>query len=182
MSSPTASGISEFSLNPEEHVIRVIHRHPINIFPVIVAVILVMLADLVGFYLLGRFSDSLPSFVSVGLLSVVLMVIAALMAIIGLVALFIFRQNRIVLTNQNLCQIEQFGLFGRKVAKLNLDDVQDVSGHRTGFWATIFNYGDVIVETAGEQESFIFHQAPDPTGIASFINQIHREYCENPKS
>ena len=55
---------------------------------------------------------------------------------------------------------------------------EDVEGRRVGVWATILNYGDLVVETAGEQENFVFQQAPDPVGLAALINKTHRQICE----
>lgn len=170
--------MDQFHLNPDEKIIRVVHRHFINIFPVFVATGIVLLLVLFGAFNLGLHADVVKEFASPALLNSILVVLAGLMVVVALAAFIIFRQNRIVVTNQNLSQIEQFGLFGRKVARLNLEDVQDVTGRRSGFFATILNYGDLVVETAGEQANFVFKQAPDPTGLAAFINMTHRLYCD----
>jgi hypothetical protein len=41
---------------------------------------------------------------------------------------------------------------------------------------TIFQYGNVEIETAGAQENFLFTWAPDPQALADQIAQYHEQY------
>jgi hypothetical protein len=40
---------------------------------------------------------------------------------------------------------------------------------------TLFNYGSVEIQSAGEQEKFIFSYAPDPQDIADDVLEIHEK-------
>lgn len=170
-----------FSLNPGETVVRIVHRHIINLVPVIAAAVIVLAALAAASVGVAANTAAVAKVVNPSAVQSGILVLTALIVLIVIVAYLIYRQNRIILTSQNLCQITQYGLFGRTLAKLNLNDVQDVTGRRVGVFATIFNYGDLVVETAGEQENFVFTQAPDPTGLAAIINQTYREFCEATK-
>jgi len=44
-----------------------------------------------------------------------------------------------------------------------------------GIVQTLFNFGDVQVQSAGEQEKFIFKNAPNPELLADEVLQIHEE-------
>jgi uncharacterized membrane protein YdbT with pleckstrin-like domain len=74
-----------------------------------------------------------------------------------------------VVTGDRIMNIEQHGLFSRTVSELDLSRVQDVTSDVNGFIASMFNYGDVIVQTAGESEHFVFEQIPDPHEVRKQI-------------
>ena len=73
-----------------------------------------------------------------------------------------------------IVDITQEGFWGRKISQLTLLRVQDVSSNIQGFFPTIFGYGDVLVETAGEQtQNFLLKSVPNPQEVASKIIELH---------
>ncbi|MCL5407022.1 MAG: PH domain-containing protein [Patescibacteria group bacterium] len=89
-----------------------------------------------------------------------------------------FYYNCYIITRTEIIEITQIGFFGRKVSQLSLLRVQDVSSDIKGFLATFFAYGDVLVETAGERETFLLQSVPNPQEISSKIMAIHDEIIE----
>jgi uncharacterized membrane protein YdbT with pleckstrin-like domain len=77
-----------------------------------------------------------------------------------------------IVTNQRIIDIEQEGLFSRTIAELNLTRVQDVESVVKGIFATMFNYGTVIIQTAGEERNFIFKKIPDPHSVRHHILEL----------
>ena len=90
------------------------------------------------------------------IISLVGVVVIALMLLILLLGTYIYRQNRLLVSDKNLTQVLQRGLFNHQVSELSLANVEDVTAHRNGIFATIFNFGELCVETAGEQNNFNF--------------------------
>jgi uncharacterized membrane protein YdbT with pleckstrin-like domain len=81
-----------------------------------------------------------------------------------------------VVTDKRIVHIIQVGLFSRKVSELDLGRVQDVTSEVHGIIATMLNYGNVIVQTAGEHERFIFEKVPNPHGARERILELsHRD-------
>ena len=74
-----------------------------------------------------------------------------------------------IITTQRIVNIEQKGMFTRKVSEMEYCKIQDISTEVTGFIPTVLNYGDVTVQTAGEQEDFVFRTVSDPYGIKNII-------------
>ncbi len=74
-----------------------------------------------------------------------------------------------IVTDQRILNIEQHGLFARTVSELRLFRVQDVTAEVHGMLQTMFDYGDVHVQTAGETQRFEFEQVPDPNRVAKVI-------------
>ncbi len=74
-----------------------------------------------------------------------------------------------IVTNRRILNIEQHGLFGRTVSELRLHRVQDVTSEIKGFAATMMDFGNVYIQTAGEQERFVFEKIPHPTRVSKII-------------
>lgn len=167
------------SMNPGEEVILEAHRHWVNIAPFFASTTLVIV---IGFMIIGYVgsnpvgAERLFPGLSIGIVTPVV----ALLDVFALTILFfayaVYRQNKIVLTNMHFIQITQTGLFGRTLSKLSLDELQDVRGSRKGVFGTILNYGEILIETAGNEENFFFRPAPDPLNIAEKINDTHEFY------
>ena len=79
-----------------------------------------------------------------------------------------------IVTNRRILNIEQRGLFGRTVSELRLYRIQDVTATINGFIQTVFDYGDIEIQTAGENQRFIFESVPHPNAITKTI----LEYAE----
>lgn len=77
-----------------------------------------------------------------------------------------------VVTNERILNIEQHQLFSRISAEQRLSRIQDVTTETEGLFATFLGYGDVHVQTAGEQARFIFRQIPDPAEVARKIASL----------
>jgi len=78
-------------------------------------------------------------------------------------------------TNDRIINIEQQGLFARTISELDLYKIQDVTSEVKGFLPTIFNYGNVYIQTAAEKERFIFEQVPNPHEISRRIIELMEE-------
>lgn len=81
-----------------------------------------------------------------------------------------------ILTDKRVVDIKQNGLFKREISELNLRQVQDVNAEVNGVFATLLHYGDVYIQTAGEQENFVFRQIPHPYETSKNIIDLHERY------
>ncbi len=77
-----------------------------------------------------------------------------------------------IVTNERIVNVEQKDLFTRRVSELRFSRVQDVTSEVDGVIPSILNYGDVYVQTAGEQARFIFHNVPDPVKIKDLVMKL----------
>ena len=162
-----------FNLDPGEQITRVIHRSIFDFLPSLLFSIIVFLAALALVYADARFAGSFPFPPVMAFALVSLLIVIALL--IFFVGFYIFRHNLLIFTNAHLIQIDVNSLFSHRVSQVAFARVQDVSGTRTGVLQTIFNFGNVEIQSAGEEEKFIFRNAPDPQGIADEALEIHEE-------
>lgn len=84
--------------------------------------------------------------------------------------------NLQIVTNQNLVDVDQLGLFSRKISELSLEDIQDVSATQHGILQSFLHYGDVVVQTAGEKPNFTFEKIEGPYNAAKKIMEIKEKY------
>lgn len=165
-----------FKLNPDEQIIRRVKRHWIELVSVffissgLVAAAIGLVAS-AGFY--SRVAPMLPRW-ALNLIAVILVILALVIFYIGL---WVFRRNEILITNLHVIEVKQTGLFGKEVSQLNMARIQDVTGRRKGFWSTVLNYGDVIIQTAGGADEFHFYYVPNPHEVADLCLSIHEEYA-----
>lgn len=80
-----------------------------------------------------------------------------------------------IVSSQRVINIEQLGLFRRSISELELGKIQDVTSEVTGVVPTLFDYGYVYIQTAGEKERFVFQQVLGPARVKNIIMQLQKE-------
>jgi len=73
------------------------------------------------------------------------------------------------ITNKRIVDIEQKGLFHRQTSVLKMSRIQDVTIETHGFIATLLNFGDIHVQTAGETREFVMHGIANPKDVRHVI-------------
>lgn len=89
---------------------------------------------------------------------------------IGLLAIWTFYYlNLQIVTDQRLVDISQHGIFHHRVSELDLSRIQDVTAETKGLFAMLFNFGNVYVQTAGNEQRFIFNNVPHPDKVEKML-------------
>jgi membrane protein YdbS with pleckstrin-like domain len=164
-------------LNKDEHVVTIVHRSIIGLVLIYLAAFggVAALLALVVLAFPDLFSE-LSQNSNILLMAAVVFALA-LIYIMLFLATYIYRQNILVVTDQNLIQILQRGLFSRRISRLSMSNVEDVTADQRGFLPTIFNFGTLMVQTAGEMENFIFTYCPNPNVYADRILDAREAYA-----
>ncbi|OGB74086.1 hypothetical protein A2V68_02580 [candidate division Kazan bacterium RBG_13_50_9] len=88
-------------------------------------------------------------------------------------------RDRFLITNQRIINIDQRGLFARRVSELELERVQDVSHEITGVFATAINFGSVTIQSAGK-EHLVITQVAKPAELQDVIVRLVKAATEQP--
>lgn len=88
--------------------------------------------------------------------------------------------NMCVLTDRRIIDVDQRGFLERVVSEVLFTKIQDVSYRVKGFFPTIFHYGTVIVQTAGNSTNVELRAMKNPERIADLINEF-RENAKEPQ-
>ena len=73
------------------------------------------------------------------------------------------------ITNKRIIDIEQRGFFSRQVSSFRIERIQDVTTDIHGIIATFLDFGDIHVQTAGDDQEFIIRGVPHPKQIKQNI-------------
>lgn len=175
-----SKGSIEAMTSPGERVIFQTKKHPFGLvvmyiqsligFGIVSGLLLMLTPDLVA----AESKDTVRGVILLGLV-----IFGFLLALIMLLVTYIYNQNKLILTNRNVTQIIQNGLFSRQVSELALNNVEDVTSDKEGIWATIFNFGQVRVETAGEQNNFHFQYCPNPNYYGQQLLDARQQCLRN---
>lgn len=80
-----------------------------------------------------------------------------------------------IVTDSRIVNIEQIALFSRNISELKHNKIQDVTSEVQGIIPTLFSYGNVFIQTAGNKQRFVFRQIPDPTNTRNIIMQLQKK-------
>lgn len=164
------------SQQEDEDVVMIIRKHWFVLVPSFAMGIFVYLF---GILLVTVFPLFIPSLVS-GLAYNIYVLVVSLLFLFNTAYLFsvwlIHYLNVGIITTEHVVEICQESLFSRKISQLGLDKIQDVTASQKGITQTMFNYGDVDIQTAGELPNFNFTHIPTPNEIAQRIMEIEEDY------
>lgn len=81
----------------------------------------------------------------------------------------------LIITNDRLLHVEQEGLFARTISEVDLYKIQDITSTVNGFFPSMFNYGNLMIQTAGAVEKFIIINIPHPENLRQKILDLAEE-------
>ncbi len=159
-------------LTNEETMIADIRRHPFGLFVIYLQIIVALL---LAMGLIAIFLPTLEDItdISKATLNSLGAVFALFTLTFGLLFLIlatrIYRGNQLIVSDKNVTQVLQIGLFNRKISELSMANIEDVTAQQQGIFPTLLNYGELRIETAGEQNNFTFIYCPNPNAYAKAI-------------
>ncbi|MEK7595246.1 MAG: PH domain-containing protein [Patescibacteria group bacterium] len=89
--------------------------------------------------------------------------------------------NVYIVTSKRLVDVDFYGILSIRVSEAPITNIEDVTYTLKGIAATIFNYGSVIVQTAGESRELEFELVPKPAVVHDRISDLATE-VRNAKS
>lgn len=123
--------------------------------------------------LLPELTESLLASVAGGTVAVLLVALYLLVVLLlGFNHFFNWFFDLWVVTNERIIDIDQEGVFSKKIGELELHKVQDVLAESHGVLATVFGYGRIMVQTAGAKTEFAFDGIPKPYAVAKHILEL----------
>ncbi len=164
-------------IESNDRVIAIVHKHWIGIVGmyVLAAAAAATMATLGVFVIpdLKLSSDALRLSTAVAVFAVVLL------AIIFYIIVYVYEQSKLTLTDKSIVQMVQRGLFNRKTSRLSMSNVEDVNVEQRGIIAHLFNYGTLTVQTAGEEDNFVFSNCPNANIYAEQILDARQAYARH---
>ena len=151
----------------DEEIVLLVRRDLITNAPwIISALVLIFIPPIIMFL-----SPLFPPFLNLSIQVILIGTLFYYLAVIGfiLVEFILWYFNIGLITNIRIVDIDVFGILSKHISETRLNIIEDVSYNQVGSIRTIFNYGDVIMQTAGTNPNFEFDRAPEPARIVRII-------------
>ena len=116
-----------------------------------IGVILVLFMFLL--VLLGR---SMIDEMGKNFLFIILFTLLASAVIIGLIALKIYRGNKLFVTNRRVIQLVMNSIVSSSINVIDLTSVEDASYRQDGILQNLFHYGTLRLATVGDETTYTF--------------------------
>jgi membrane protein YdbS with pleckstrin-like domain len=157
------------ALQPGETVVLRVRRHPIYVTLKLAAVTLVAVVPVALALWLANRTAGMGSTAG----RIVLAVCAVWLLYWLVRGYFIWyrhEHDQWMVTNQRLIDSYKRHWFDHRVSSADLVNVQDISVHRSGLLATLFNFGDVRCQTAGTESVFVLSAIPRPAEVLGIVD------------
>lgn len=77
-----------------------------------------------------------------------------------------------IVTNKRIVDLDVSGILFKHMSETKINLIEDVSYSQVGAIRSLFNYGDVLMQTAASQANFEFDRAPEPATIVKIIAEM----------
>jgi len=176
---PAHKAVSAFNYYPgkvnfigadsKEHIILLLRKHPITNLGWIITVILMALAPLFLSYFVPV--DRLPD--NYQLIALMFWYLITLGFAVEKFINWFFNVN--IVTDERVFDVDFVHLIYREITDANLDQIQDVTTQVGGVIRTMFNFGNVMVQTAAEIPQIEFISVPKPDVVAQILRELRVE-------
>jgi len=155
--------------DPEEEILLILRAHWLTNIPWFFVAVLLFFAP----YVLRSFPllDSFP--VRFQMMFVIVWYLILLMYVFERFLSWFF--NMAIITDERIVDVDFINLTTKRVSDADIDKIQDVSFNNSGAIGAIFNFGDVLVQTAAEVTEFVFEKVPGPSEVAKILQRLRTE-------
>lgn len=175
------SPLTSFAVSPEgvrfetqekdEEVILFLRQHLVVLFPSILTVLTLLLAPVFIFPSLV-ITASLPfeipaRYIMIGTAFWYVMTFG-----VALTSFLRWFFNIYIVTQRRIIDIDFLHLLYKEFSEARIDKVQDLSFKSGGIFAAFFDYGDVVVQTAGDTPNIDFNAVPKPAKVVEAISEL----------
>lgn len=152
-------------LQAGEEVVTVVRRHPATLIP---GLLLGGGLTLIDFFLVAWWFRH----GGWGVIGFLLLLVVGTILVIR--TIFIWSHNAMAVTTHRVIDIDQRGMFERNVAEATYDKVQDVRYTVRGLWSTLFHFGTIVVQTAGNTTNLELEAVRNPVELQQIITDTQR--------
>lgn len=80
--------------------------------------------------------------------------------------------NVYIVTDERIIDIDFSSLIHKNISSAKIDNIEDTTAATGGFFAALFDYGSVTIQTAAQKREFEFSGVPHPNRVTSLINEL----------
>jgi len=153
----------------KEKIILLLRRHPITTLPWLITASLMFAAP----YFISFFvpTETLP--LNYQLIALMFWYLISLAYTLEKFLSWFFNVN--IITDERIFDVDFLNLVYREITDAGIDQIQDVTVRVGGVLRTMFDYGDVVIQTAAEIPQLEFFAVPKPDLVAQILRELRVE-------
>lgn len=156
-------------LQPDEQVLAFCRRHWLYMYPSLALIALVAVVPVIALVVLVDSTAGLDGVARWVVLGISVLWLGYWL-VRGYFRWYRYQNDAWLVTDQRLIDSLKRHWFHHQLASADLVDIEDVSVERSGMLETMFNFGDLRCQTAGEQANFVLGGIPDPAGVLTTLD------------
>lgn len=174
--------LESIEFDPDEQVVCEIRKHPFGLFVIYllgvgISFILFAALVLVPYAITSTNQDVGIDLTTIRpILALIGLLLTSLSIVMTLITGYLYQNNVVLVTNEKISQQLYRTIFDKRVSQLSIGEIQDVTVSQIGVFAKIFGYGTLVIETAGEQNNYIFNYSTNPFECSKLIVAAHEHY------
>ena len=153
----------------QEEIVLILRRHPItNLKWIVISALMLLTPLLVSF---APIFNTFPLGMQIMLLLFWYLLTFA----------YIFEEflswffNVYIITDERVFDVDFKNLVYREITDANLDQIQDVTVRVGSVIRTVFDYGDILIQTASEMPQIEFEAVPNPDRVSEILRELRVE-------
>lgn len=179
-------------LNPGERIHLIKRRHwlilKFQLFPFVLIALLILSAILILFFkeiswpqfLIEKFPQLSEFKLKLILIFFLSLLLPVLWTVIFLIITYYYLTYWVV-TNQRTIYVKLAGLFNLSYSSVFHDRIQDIVVSIKGILPSVFHFGNLQIQTAGEMGRFVFDSIPEPEIVKQVIFEAQKDYLRELK-
>lgn len=163
----------DLDLGEGEYVIACIRRHPIGLLPpfgIGVLLIAIAFSVLFNFDAVAKSLGLTGSAANPANMVLIILLFVVLVVLGTYIAYYVYTNSGFYLTNENVIEVNQLGMFNRKEQSVSLGSIEDVSYTQKGFLQDTIGYGSIRVGTIGDTRAYRFNYVFEPKQYVETLN------------
>lgn len=162
-------GVKFSGADDEEKIILILRKHPITNIPWIITALLMAIAPFIALVVFPL--EQFPFGVQV--IGILVWYLITLAFVIESFLRWFFNVN--IITDERVFDVDFVNLVYREITDTNLDQVQDVTVKVGSVIRTMFDFGDIQIQTAAEIPQIEFVAVPHPDRVAKILRELRVE-------
>jgi len=171
----------------KERIYLLKRRHPIvlqlQIFPFLLIFFFLLLLIFILFFKKLNWPqiliENFPQILQIRLNFLLIFIFSLFLPIIWVLIFYLVTQYYLtywVITNKRIISKRLVSLFNVREETISLDKIQDLTVFVKGILPSIYHFGDLKIETAGEKGQFLLDQIEDPEIVKQIIFEAQIDY------
>jgi membrane protein YdbS with pleckstrin-like domain len=156
-----------------EEVEFALRKHPITLLPAVLYILFIIILPIIFYVLIVP--HALPALLEKPYQDIFFLLVTIYYGFLWIVISMEWSDyylDFLLVTNKRIMKVEQLGLFHRIVSELELERIQDITSFVNGPIQTLFNFGDLEIQTASEENKIEPKAIPHPVTVRRKIMEL----------